>query len=175
MRRYLKFVAMGIVGLGLVWAGWRATGPSAQAITREMFQQVQGLEKKFCGGWIIRGDLGGTPIEVLQVYGGDGSIVMNCTTRADGLFNATGMGSWKATGPGTAASTTLIFIQDFDGKLLMYEKINNTMTLSDDGNQMEGGSVIFMYWAGQDPLDPEEVPFATVPVPGAVAQRIAVE
>jgi hypothetical protein len=175
MKRYVIFVAVGIVGLGLVWAGWRANGPSAFAITRERFAAMEGLEKKFCGGWLAKGDLGGTPIVVVETYGGDGSMVMNCTTRADGLFNVTGMGSWKATGHGTVAATVLLFIQDFQGNLLMYEKVNSTMTLCDDEDFMEGSSFIKMYWADQNPLDPEEVPFAAVPVPGVVAQRIAVE
>lgn len=174
MRRYLLCAAMGIVVFGLAWAGWQMSGPSALAVTYQKFQ-AQGLEKKFCGGWLFEAVLGDSTVKVLNTFAGDGGLVMNCTTRADDLFNVTGVGSWKATGPQTVSSMALLFIQDFKGNLVMYEKVGNTSTLSDDGNRMEGSSVIYMYWADQDPLDPEEVPFVTVPVPGVVGRRIAIE
>ncbi|MBN1441264.1 MAG: hypothetical protein JXA90_01080 [Planctomycetes bacterium] len=174
MRRYMAFVAVGVAALVLAWAGGKLTVSGSVAKADDGSGQAPGLTMRFAGGWLAEADLGGSSVEVLLLYAGDGSLAMNCTFQGNGLFNATGVGSWEVTGPQTVASTTLLFVQDVQGNLVMYEKIDNEMTLSDEGNRMEGASVIYLYWPGQDPLDPEEIPFATVPAPSVIARRIAV-
>lgn len=173
MKRSLTVVVVGIVGLVLAWAGWRTTGPSAFAITYEKFQAAQGLEKKIAGGWLMDVYESETPVEVLLALTEGGVLLLNDTTRYDGNFNSTAVGSWKPTGPGQMAAVLLCFVKDITGKLLFYEKGDLTMTLSEDGTSMEGIGVISFYLPGQDPLDPEETPLFAVPVP-ATAQRMLV-
>jgi hypothetical protein len=65
-------------------------------------------------------------------------------------------------------------IRDYSQNLICYEVGKLSMTLSDDGNRLEGDGVILIYFPGQDPLDPEEEPGFTIPVP-IDARRIFAE
>ena len=175
MRRYLAFLAVGIAALGVAWAAGGMDLGQTVAEAMDGAVSPPGLERKFTGGWLLDAYLGETPVQVVTALQAGGSLVANCTTRNDGRFNATTIGSWRPTSPRTMAATELIFIQDYEGNLFLYEKVNFEMTLSDDGNSMEGASLILLYWPDQDPLDPEEEPFVEIPVPVVTGRRIVVE
>jgi hypothetical protein len=174
MRRYLVVAMVGIMALCLSLAAGRMTMPGAAARANDVSPPAPGLEMKVAGGWFLYVYESETPAEVLAAVDGDGSMVINDTTRADGKFNCTGVGSWEMVGPREVASTVLVFVKDFEGNLAFYEKASGVMTLSDDRNTMEGVAEISFYLPGQNPLDPEEVPIGPFAIP-EVWQRIFVE
>lgn len=174
MRRYTAFTVVGIAALGLALVGGWLTLPGTFARSGKGPVGAPGLEMMFSGGWLMVVHEPGGDAEVCLGLGAGGLLVINDTTRLDENFNCTGVGSWMPIGPREITSSLLVFVRDTNGKLVFYEKGNMRMTLSDDGNRLEGPGVIYIYWPDQDPLDPAEEPAFTIDVP-VDAQRIPAE
>lgn len=172
MRRYVAFAVAGIAVLGLAWAGGLVGLPDTQARTAGFPAGAPGLEHRFSGGWFLYGEEPTGTVEVLMALNGGGTTVINCTPTPAGLFNTTGVGSWKPVGPREVTASFMCFVRDYSMGLVVYERAVFSMTLSDDGSMLEGTAVIYIYAPGQNPLDPAEVPIVEFPGLPVWAYRI---
>jgi hypothetical protein len=117
--------------------------------------------------------MGAGPNDWLFGFTADGGMMMNNTSRAAGANQLrTTFGAWERIASDTVAFTTLVLIEDPDGKLMMYEKVVGELTLS--GDELSGPAVGYVYAPNQDPLDIEETPIVTLTGSGT-ARRIQVE
>ncbi|MBN1441521.1 MAG: hypothetical protein JXA90_02380 [Planctomycetes bacterium] len=175
MRRYLAFAVVGLAVLGLALAGGRLTLPETLARSSGSPVGVPGLETMFSGGWLLYGEEPSGTVEVLLALNGGGTTVINATPTPAELFNTTGIGSWKPVGPREVTASFMCFVRDYLMNLRVYERAVFSMTLSDDGNMLEGTAVIYIYPPGQNPLDPAVEPIVTVPDLPVWAYRIPPE
>jgi hypothetical protein len=173
MRRYIALAVVGAAVLGLALFGGRLLLPETLAKSSQP-TGAPGLEKAFSGGWLMNVHEPAGTAEVHLGLGAGGLLVINATPTPNGPFNTTGIGSWKPIGPRELVGTLMCFVRDYSQNLICYEVGKLSMTLSDDGNRLEGDGLILIYFPGQDPLDPEEEPGFEIPVP-IDARRITAE
>jgi hypothetical protein len=124
-----------------------------------------GFGQKLAGGWLAELDVG-YDVEIMLSFTADGGLMANGTLRNDALgrYNTTSHGSWKRTGPNKIESVTLLFIQDNDGKTVMYEKVLLDLTLKAHRAEMAGTGLIQLILAGNDPLDPKAQVYMEIPI-----------
>ena len=173
MKRYLTIVAVGIVGIGLVWIGGKLQEPSALATTYGASQVKPGLEMQLSGGWYAVGQEPSGPVELTMGLSPGGVLFINCTPTPFNTFNTTGMGTWKTTGPRQFVGTMICYQRDYTGVTQYYEKGIFSMALGQDGNTLEGSADLYIYLQGQDPLE-DEPAFELLDLP-VVARRIPAE
>lgn len=174
MRKYLVFMALGIAALWLVSAGGGllGSGPMAAAYTRSAVPP--GVALPFAGTWFFHNYVGDSPTwgPLIGTVNVDGTLVISGTPMGGGMMCSDVHGSWKATGRNTMVGTFLCIVTDFDGHPLFYEKGSLEWTLSEDGNELGGLSVINLYGADVDPLVGEPFGMATCTGEG---RRVAAE
>ncbi|MBN2507759.1 MAG: hypothetical protein JXQ71_13810 [Verrucomicrobia bacterium] len=170
-----KMVLAGLLALAApaVWLGFTEYGSQGD--------YALGFGKQIAGGWLMVVDVG-SPVEVLVSLSADGGVMMNSALRPAGpnntggwldtRYNTTSHGSWKRTGPKTFEAVTLLFIQDNDGNLVMYEKVFMNAALNDEGTRFEGTGLIHLIQQGNDPLDPAAPVLVSIPVGSCTARAI---
>lgn len=161
MRRCFAFTALGIAAVWLAWIGGGLAAPRRMAAAHN---QPLGLSKSFASGWYcqlyVDGATTGGPI--MLTLNADGTFLFS-GAPVPGAILSTAHGSWKTVGRNTIVGAGMCIAADFDGNALFYEKGPLELTLSDDGNQVDGTLLLGIYSADQDPLGDDRPEYGIVP------------
>ena len=165
----LSCVVLSVVCIAVVLRG--SAGPGAAAAPRPGHSIGFGL--RLAGAWHAVMDMGAGTTEWVVGITADGVVIGNDTSRQGGMNQLrTGIGSWKRIGQNSAASTSLVLIENPDGNLIFYERVVLEITL--DGDEFSGSAKGYVYLPDQDPWDPAETPINVLT--GTVfARRIVVQ
>lgn len=160
MRRRLLLAALLVLVAPAVWLGASGGGGGQD--------NALGFGKKIAGGWLATLDLG-SPVDVLMTFGADGSVIVSGQLRwagPDGTggwegtrYNTTAHGSWVRTAPNAIEAVALLQVQNNDGGVVFYERVEMHVTLNKTETKMEGTGLYQLFEAGVDPLDPNSPVF----------------
>ncbi len=124
------------------------------------------------GSYLVDIDVQGFgPARGLQTLTADGGLVSTDTSSfgAQGTLNSPGHGAWRRSGSSEITSTALIFIFDPTGQHVITANPRGVLVFDDDFETATGTLDTSLFFPSQDPLDPEETPFAVFP--GTVSYR----